>query len=212
LITDGYWHTAPALYLTFTDGGKILSFNQTACSLLGYTPEELEAATLDNILPVSSRIFYQTHWFPTLRLKQSANELFVMFRHNDKSDLPVLLNSLRQEKDGTMVTECVGIPVHNRVKYEEELLAARKAYESALSTNSALFEAQESLAKHTEQLDKSFSQLNQQHTELRQISKVVTHDLQEPLRKLLYYTDVLNEYGDTLPPDVAKKSEQVAVC
>ncbi len=205
MITEGYWHTAPALYLTFTDDGKILSFNDTLCHLLGYDSSDLEAATLDNILPVSSRIFYQTHWFPTLRLTQNANELFVLFRHKNKSDLPFLLNSKRQEVDGMMVTACVGILVLNRVKYEDELLAARKAYESALSTNAALFDAREQLAKHSEQLDKNFSQLNQQHSELRQISKVVTHDLQEPLRKLLYYADVLHEYGDTLPAEVAKK-------
>lgn len=121
----------------------------------------------------------------------------------------MLLNSKRHEVDGTMVIECVGIIVRNREKYEEELLAAKKAYESALSTNSALFEAREALAKHTEQLDRSFSQLEQQHTELKQISKVVTHDLQEPVRKLLYYTDVLNEHKNTLPPNMVKKVERL---
>lgn len=205
MTTEGHWHTAPALYITFTDDGKIVSFNETACALLGYDSIALEGTSLDTLLPVSSRIFYQTHWFPTLRLTQVANELFVLFRHRNKTDLPFLLNSKRQEINGVMVTACVGILVSNRMKYEDELLAARKAYESALSTNSALFDAREQLAKHTEQLDRNFSQLNQQHTELRQISKVVTHDLQEPLRKLLYYADVLNEYGETLSADVAKK-------
>lgn len=195
--------------MSFTDDGKLVAYNSAVCDALGFTSHELEGVSLDKILPVASRIFYQTHWFPTLRLKGSANEIFVSFLRSNKSELPVLLNSSRHDVNGQMIVECVGIIVTNRVKYEEELLAAKKAYESALSTNSALYEAKESLARHMEQLDRSFSQLDQQHTELKQISKVVTHDLQEPVRKLLYYTDVLNELRKNLSPDVVKKVERL---
>jgi signal transduction histidine kinase len=52
------------------------------------------------------------------------------------------------------------------------------------------------------QLETKFHALNQSNTELQQIAHVTSHDLQEPLRKIRTFSDVLlSKYGESLTPD-----------
>jgi signal transduction histidine kinase len=51
-------------------------------------------------------------------------------------------------------------------------------------------------------LETKFHALNQSNAELQQIAHVTSHDLQEPLRKIRTFSDVLlSKYGDTLKSD-----------
>jgi phosphoserine phosphatase RsbU/P len=190
---------SPCYYFCFSDDGVLVSVNRTLCDRLGYTKAEMEQLQLDNLLTLPSRIFYQTHWFPLLKLQQTVSELFVTLVAKDKTFLPVLVNSVRKEANGQIVNECVGILISNRQKYEEELIGAKKAYEAALSTNAALSGAKEQVQEHAMQLDKSLHRLRLQNDELKQINKIVTHDLQEPIRKLLYYSEELQESAGESP-------------
>ena len=203
LHDPGSIDTAPCLYFVFTDDERLISVNTTLCNTLGYSKTELMDASLDKLFSVPSRIFYQTHWRPLLQLQQAANELFISLVAKDKTVLPVLINSRREAVNGIMCNRCVGIVITNRTKYENELIEAKAAYELALQRNSALTHAREQLQKHAEQLDKSYAELNLNHKELSQINKIVTHDLQEPVRKLLYYSDQLNR-------DLVEPSPQVS--
>jgi sigma-B regulation protein RsbU (phosphoserine phosphatase) len=67
-LMDDLLNTAPCGFLSFTDDGKIILANATLLDLLGYEPGELPGRHIDSILPVASRIFYQTHLFPLLKL------------------------------------------------------------------------------------------------------------------------------------------------
>ena len=63
---DELLNTVPCGFLTFTDDGKIVVVNATLLQLLGYELDELRGQRIDSILPMASRIFYQTHFFPLL--------------------------------------------------------------------------------------------------------------------------------------------------
>ena len=105
----------------------------------------------------------------------------------------------------------MGITVHNRKKFEDELVAARKSSEKALNENTALLQAKRELQEHAELLDQQMYLANKQNDELRQFNRVVTHDLQEPLRKLFVFTNLLLENnGEAVVAKTVQKIRSIA--
>lgn len=68
---------------------------------------------------------------------------------------------------------------------------AQKTIEQTLKDNRELQEIQKELFHNQEELQKKVIELNRSNHELEQFAHLATHDLQEPLRKLFFYSDVL---------------------
>src|SRR5947209_2741926 len=73
---DDLINTALCGFLRIDDTGKILIANERLLQNLEYELEELAGLSIDKILPVASRIFYQTHFFPLLKLHGKLNEVY----------------------------------------------------------------------------------------------------------------------------------------
>lgn len=186
----------PCLFFSSTDDGVLVEVNDTLCHHLQYEYTELIGQKTEKIFPVSTRIFFQTHFFPLMKMQGYAEEIFVTLQAKDKTQLPVLLNATRQPGDSKTISLYAGIVVRNRKTFEDELLAAKKAAEKALQENTALLAAQRELQARTELLDQQMSLVNKQNEALRQYNHIVTHELQEPLRKLFFFTNILVENED----------------
>ena len=75
----------------------------------------------------------------------------------------------------------------------------QKSYEQTLKDNIELKQAQELLKKNQETLEKYIEELSRSNLELQQFAFIASHDLQEPVRKLLFYSDyLLNNYTKAL--------------
>ena len=71
-------------------------------------------------------------------------------------------------------------------------------YEETLKDNAELKHIQNQLNHNQQILEKSIDELNKSNQELKQFAFVASHDLQEPVRKLLFYSDyLLNKYLDS---------------
>src|SRR5687768_1690604 len=124
---------APCGYVVFRDQGQIVWVNKTLSDWLEYGQQDLEGKSIETIFTLSTRIFYNTHFFPLLKLHQKAHEIFMTLRTNGKGDIPVLVNA---DRDGaTGQSHCVIIPVLQRKEYEQQLLQARADAEKALNEN-----------------------------------------------------------------------------
>jgi PAS domain S-box-containing protein len=123
--------TAPCGFISFADDGTIGTVNGTLLRTLGYERDELIGRNVETILTIPSRIFYQTHFFPLIRLHGSAEEIFFTLRAKSGDGVGVLANASRREQDGRVANDCVFLEVRERRKYEEELLRAKKAAEQA---------------------------------------------------------------------------------
>lgn len=122
---------APCGFLTFDDEGTVILANALLAELLGYEQDELRGRHVETLLSVGGRIFYQTHFFPLLKLHGKAEEIYLSLRGKSGDDVPVLVNAARVEDDGRFTNSCVFIPMRQRSRYEDEILKAKKAAEEA---------------------------------------------------------------------------------
>ncbi len=123
--------TAPCGFLSLADDGEILVANASLLDSLGYELNELKGRRIESILPVASRIFYQTHFFPLIKLHGKVNEVYLTLRAKDESELPVLVNAVRRMDGQVAITDCVLMQMRNRNEYEDQILKAKKVAEEA---------------------------------------------------------------------------------
>jgi len=181
----------PCGVLTFDDTGRVLYANATLCAMLGYDAAEIDGIHVERLLTMAGRIFYQTHFFPLLRLHGAAREVFLLLRTKSGADVGALVNATRTTRDGATAIDCVLMEVQERRKYEEELLRARQAADRAnaeLSTQAkAREEALERVRDQAVELEQQSQQLQEQTAEL----EMQQEELQTAYDRLLAQTEEL---------------------
>ncbi|BAV08553.1 hypothetical protein SAMN05421788_10115 [Filimonas lacunae] len=70
---------------------------------------------------------------------------------------------------------------------------AQKEFEQTLQDNNELKKAQQQLKENEQSLQNSIFQLNRSNTDLEQFAYIASHDLQEPVRKMIFYSDYFNK-------------------
>jgi PAS domain S-box-containing protein len=192
---DSLLDTAPCGFVSFVDDGTIRAANATLRDMLGYARDELQGRRLESILNVGSRIFYQTHFFPLIKLQGRAEEIFLLLRPKSGEDVAMLCNAVRRQRAGEWITDCVFMRVHERQKFEDALLRAKKEAE----------EANELLERHAIELEMSEQQLLEQGQELERqrtlaeeanraksaFLATMSHELRTPLNAIGGYVQLL---------------------
>ena len=177
----------PCGILAISTGGAIKFVNQTLCDLLGYEKSELTGQPVEKIFTVASKIFYQTHFFPLVKLHGKADEIFFSLRAKDSTTIPMIAAARYLEEQ----TYCTFLPVWQRKKYEEEILNAKRAAEQVIEKNEILNKLKETTELQLAESDRQLSLLRQFNKEYVELSKIIAHDLHEPIRKMLIHIDLL---------------------
>jgi signal transduction histidine kinase len=146
----------PCGFVSFADDGTVCAVNATLLEMLGLERQTVVGRHIEQMLTVGSRIFYQTHLFPMLRMHGHAEEIFIMLRASDGQDEAALLNAVRRQEGEQWLTHCILVRVRERRKFEEALLRAKKEAETA----------REKLDTHRKELELANTQLEQQALEL----------------------------------------------
>jgi PAS domain S-box-containing protein len=129
---EDLYENAPCGYLSTLPDGTIVRVNRTFVEWIAASRDALLAGTkIQTLLTVGSRIYYETHYAPLLRMQGAVNEIALEVVRGDGRILPVLANA-RQKRDAG------GAPLYNRItlfdstdrrRYERELLLARRKAE-----------------------------------------------------------------------------------
>jgi sigma-B regulation protein RsbU (phosphoserine phosphatase) len=169
--------------------GLVTLINAPFLASLGYTAEEVvNRKKFTDLLTVGSKIFFQTHFFPLIKLHGKFNELFLSFITRSGEELPVLLNAVMTGNDEVFEIHCGGLQIAQRNRFEKELLEAKKVAEKALLENEALVTLKAELEHHQELLERRLQKLTQSTADQKQINVLLSHDLQEPLRKIALFS------------------------
>jgi signal transduction histidine kinase len=124
---DPLLDSAPCGFLVVGDDGTIRLANSTAAEMLGAADAPaLIGRHVDFILSTPSRIFYQTHVFPTLCLQGKVQEVYVALIGSGGAEVPVLLNAKRRTDGDHKVSDWALVPMRQRNELENEILKARR--------------------------------------------------------------------------------------
>jgi PAS domain S-box-containing protein len=167
---------APDAMVIVDRAGCIALVNTQTQQLFGYTREELLGKPVELLVPEPYRAMHSRHrsgYFADPRRRPMGSGLQLSGRRKDGSEFPVEISlSPVETEDGTLVTAAVR-DISERLRLEE---ARREVAERAAR--------EEALTRHAEDLARS-------NADLEQFAYVASHDLQEPLRMVANFTELL---------------------
>lgn len=114
-----------AMMVTDTEG-HILSLNQEFLALIGGDSVPWQGRSMDELLTPASRIFSQTHLFPTLHHTGAVRELYVHLKGINEEPVPVMVNAVRKELENSERIIWAIFVARARSRFESELIKARK--------------------------------------------------------------------------------------
>lgn len=136
------YEQVPCGHIFTLPDGAIIRVNETFLAWTGY-PREALVSTMrfQDLLTVPGKIFYENQYDPLLRMQGFVNEVAFDLVRQDRSRLPVLVNSIQRSDDTgrpVLVASTVFDATHRR-RYEQELLLARRQNEhlAAIVTQSS---------------------------------------------------------------------------
>ena len=125
---EDFWEHAPSGHIITHPDGRIIRLNATLLRWLGYEPNALGGTLFTDLLTVSGRILYDTHFGPLLHLGGDLNGVTVDVVAADGTRLPMFLTA-NVKLDADQKPELLRISVvdaADRRAYEAELLQARR--------------------------------------------------------------------------------------
>jgi PAS domain S-box-containing protein len=162
---DELLDAAPCGFLSFADDGVVRLANAGLLEMLGYARDEVLGRHVETLFTVGTRVFYQTHLFPLLRMSGRAEEIFLLLRTRDGEQVGALANAVRRERAGAWVIDCVLMRVRERQKFEDELVRARNAAQQA---HTLVQEQRDELQHANDMLEKQAMELELQHQQLQE--------------------------------------------
>jgi PAS domain S-box-containing protein len=169
------YQKAPAMYYSLSDEGRVLDCNETLLQTLGYARESLVGRPFTEILAEPHRSRFAADFAELRRL--GALEAEGKWTKANGEVIDVWLSA-------TAVRGLDGKFLHTRSVAQD--VTARHRLEAALK------EKNEHLARTNEELSRK-------NREMDEFAYVVSHDLQEPLRTLIAFSDfLLKDYGGRL--------------
>ncbi len=130
---DRYEHAPCGLVTTAADG-TITSVNATFVEWIGHDRRTLlSGRRFTDLLAAGSRIYYETHYAPTLQMEGVAREIAFDVVRCDGTRLPALVNAIAKfdRDDAIDSIELAVFAATDRRQYERELLVAKQRAEAS---------------------------------------------------------------------------------
>jgi sigma-B regulation protein RsbU (phosphoserine phosphatase) len=175
---------------------------------LGLDAETVIGSQFESLLTVGSKIFFQTHFYPLIKMQHSAREIYLSFK-GPNGDIPALLNVEMKTIGDNSEIHCGGMEISNRNRFEKELIEAKKAAEDALAANAELTQVKNDLVKNQHMLESQYRKLRALKEQQQELFKLIAHDLQEPLRKSVFFSDYLVNHTSGLSVDIIERLERI---
>lgn len=176
--------TVPLMMFSVNNRGMISYTNRWLTEFLGTVPKEFSSSGWQNFVHPSDYNSFVRELQAAVQRQTSLNGQY-RFREKSTGNFVWHIFSvipLKNEKE--LITNWIGFIVD---------IHAQKLVEQALKDNRELKETQQQLVHHQEELQRKIIELNRSNYELEQFAHLASHDLQEPLRKLFFYSDAIKQ-------------------
>ena len=122
---------APCGFVSLTEKGHVVLVNSTLARMLDHDSRELIGVHVEKLFTTPTKIFFQTHVFPMLRMQPTITEVYLTLRKRDGESVHTLANAAKRERHGESLVDLVLMPILEREKYEQELLRGKRQAEEA---------------------------------------------------------------------------------
>jgi PAS domain S-box-containing protein len=180
ILTD----SLPLMMFSVNNRGVITYANKWLQDYLGTIPKELNNSSWQNFIDPADYPSFSRELTSAMQRQAKFNCQY-RFREKSTGNMVWHLMSvmpLKNEKD--IVVRWIGFIVD---------ISAQKVVDQTLKDNRELKETQDELFRNQNELQRKVIELNRSNYELEQFAHLASHDLQEPLRKLFFYSDVLKK-------------------
>jgi len=172
------YENSPAMYFSLDPEGVVVECNQTMLSTLIRSRDEVLGQSLERLYTGPSRETFTSRYHEFLRTGSVETETEWVRSNGEAIDVWLI---------GSVVKNAKGSITHARFVAQD--VTAKRRLEAELR-------------EKNERLAQANDELSQKNRELDEFVYVVSHDLQEPLRTLIAFSDfLLKDYGDRLEPE-----------
>ncbi len=126
------YENAPCGYVSFLTDGTIFNINTTLLSWLNFKKEEvIYLKKFPELFKIGGQIFFETHFFPLIRMQGFIQEINFDVVRKDRSTFPGLINvnEIPAKGENPLTYRATIFDITDRKKYEKELMAAKKKAE-----------------------------------------------------------------------------------
>ncbi|MCZ1265897.1 sensor domain-containing diguanylate cyclase [Paenibacillus tundrae] len=178
---------APCGYFSISDSGIIKTINQTLLTMLGYERNELLGRHIESTMSVTNKLFFHTYFYPYIQLYGHVDEMYFTFRTSDQQDVPVLLNGIRQSRDGESVVDCVVVVMRKRIEHEKDIMNTKTKLQE-------LYQATNDANKELERLHEEYKVKQQALIKVNdQLETMASTDLLTGLKNRRFFQDKMVE-------------------
>ncbi|WP_419889603.1 sensor domain-containing diguanylate cyclase [Paenibacillus xylanexedens] len=178
---------APCGYFSISDSGIVQTINQTLLTMLGYERDELVGKHIESTMSVSNKVFFHTYFYPYIQLYGHVDEMYFTFRTRDQQSVPVLLNGVRQTRNGESVVDCVVVVMRKRIEHEKDILHTKTKLQE-------LYQATQEANKELERLHEEYKIKEQALIKVNdQLEMLASTDLLTGLKNRRFFQEKMVE-------------------
>lgn len=178
ILTD----SLPLMMFAANNRGVITYSNQWLHDYLGIMPRELNVQAWQAVIHQSDHLQFGKELVYSIQRQIPFKGQYRFREKSTDAYLWHIMSVIPLKNDKDVITQWIGFIVD---------INAQKQIEQTLKDNKELKTTQDALFSHQEELQQKVIELNRSNYELEQFAHLATHDLQEPLRKMFFYSDVL---------------------